>query len=854
MAEEVIIDLKIDDKQATDAIIEARKAIEELTQEKEKLTKAEGDHTAEVEKLNAAIKVEQQAIRANQKVLQDNIKQTKQSGDSLNAMRAKLNNMIKDYDNLSKSQRENESVGGALLKSIQEQTKQVSELEQATGRSQRAVGSYEEAIKKAFGGTSIGKAMGGISQFVSGFRNIGSSANAVEGGVQKVDKGMLKLAMNPIIAIIGAIVVVFRKLVDAFKKNDDAGTAMQSMFSAFKPILDVMQKGLQAIVSVIGKVADGISKFVRGIMQAIPSLREFSNAEEDLVRSTDKLQDTEREYTVAHAKRERDVAELTNKSKESEKYSYKEREGFVKNAIELERQDLIARQTIAKEKLRLAKLEAKVNSDTSDETKNKIAELEAEVVRAEQEFQQGTRRLNSQLNSFQAEERRSRQEAARQAAADRKERRQKELEETRRTQDILLAIAEESFATQRRQTNLNYDRQIEDLKNRLNEEKNLTVKAKKEINEQMILLDAKRQIDLGKIQLDEVMKSLQTEYELAEARAKANAQSLDAQRQVIIAKYTQLSEELKQRTDISDQQMLTLQKGLMAERTAELYDLEKTYAEERIAKMYDIEITNALDTARMKMELKKQELDTIAQYEDESDEQFLERKAKVNKEYLDAQRNYANAELEIQKTKANGLASIFGNVASIMETMAGENEALVKASKMVALAEVAIKQGVAIAEAVASAAGGDPYTYAIRVALAIASTVTAMTQAIASINSAKFATGGVIRGEGNGTSDSIIARVSNGESVINAKSTAKYYDLLSAINQDGGGIAFDGAYRNHFANGGMVNIDALQSSGNIDAMQRVVLQAVQNIQPVVSVKEITNVQKRVATKETIARQ
>jgi hypothetical protein len=54
----------------------------------------------------------------------------------------------------------------------------------------------------------------------------------------------------------------------------------------------------------------------------------------------------------------------------------------------------------------------------------------------------------------------------------------------------------------------------------------------------------------------------------------------------------------------------------------------------------------------------------------------------------------------------------------------------------------------------------------------------------------KFATGGLVTGIGTSTSDSIIANLSNGESVINAKSTAMFGNLLSNINQAGGGVAF----------------------------------------------------------------
>jgi hypothetical protein len=46
----------------------------------------------------------------------------------------------------------------------------------------------------------------------------------------------------------------------------------------------------------------------------------------------------------------------------------------------------------------------------------------------------------------------------------------------------------------------------------------------------------------------------------------------------------------------------------------------------------------------------------------------------------------------------------------------------------------------------------------------------------------KMATGGLIRGPGTGTSDSIMARLSNGEYVVNAKATSMFRPLLDAIN------------------------------------------------------------------------
>ncbi|MEJ0097880.1 MAG: hypothetical protein WDM84_08060 [Bauldia sp.] len=63
---------------------------------------------------------------------------------------------------------------------------------------------------------------------------------------------------------------------------------------------------------------------------------------------------------------------------------------------------------------------------------------------------------------------------------------------------------------------------------------------------------------------------------------------------------------------------------------------------------------------------------------------------------------------------------------------------------------------------------------------------------------ALYADGGPVRGPGTGRSDSILARVSNGEYIVNATATAMHRPMLDAINSGGGGVR-------RFADGGIVD-------------------------------------------------
>jgi hypothetical protein len=74
----------------------------------------------------------------------------------------------------------------------------------------------------------------------------------------------------------------------------------------------------------------------------------------------------------------------------------------------------------------------------------------------------------------------------------------------------------------------------------------------------------------------------------------------------------------------------------------------------------------------------------------------------------------------------------------------------------------------------------------------------------ASANTNGFASGGMVRGPGTSTSDSIIARLSNNEFVVQAKSVARYgVNFMNALNQ--GKLNFTAPLRG-FAMGGLVDI------------------------------------------------
>ena len=104
-------------------------------------------------------------------------------------------------------------------------------------------------------------------------------------------------------------------------------------------------------------------------------------------------------------------------------------------------------------------------------------------------------------------------------------------------------------------------------------------------------------------------------------------------------------------------------------------------------------------------------------------------------------------------------------------------------------------------------------------------------------------------GAGSGTSDSIPAYLSNGESVNNAKTTSMFAPILSALNAAGGGVDWyrgegysNGGLVRKFAAGGVASV----SSSQVRESEQMAMVAAQMAmsQPVLVLEEFQSVQGR----------
>lgn len=189
------------------------------------------------------------------------------------------------------------------------------------------------------------------------------------------------------------------------------------------------------------------------------------------------------------------------------------------------------------------------------------------------------------------------------------------------------------------------------------------------------------------------------------------------------------------------------------------------------------------------------------------------------------------------ETRYQAAQNVIGGLIELSEELGKEDKEAAKLAKALALFNIMVNTAEAIAKMTSRESGKGVIGIATTAA-GIASIMANMASAISILKQAKFAKGAVnIGGAGSETSDSIPARISRGESVINAKATKMFEPILIAMNNIGNGIALP---RNNY-------VQTQQTADMTEAFTT----AVSKVRPVVDVREVTRAQNRVEVLETL---
>ena len=429
-----------------------------------------------------------------------------------------------------------------------------------------------------------------------------------------------------------------------------------------------------------------------------------------------------------------------------------------------------------------------------------------------------------------------------------------EEEQVRKAEEALLQLIEDNTTRQRALLNQRYEEQMADLKKSLAEKGKHTAKAEEAIRVQMVALEKQHAIDLNKLNLQSVKERVEMENKkyayLIEATAKGTREMYDLQ--VAKMENDKALAEAELTASITDEQqrhdmMLALEASYQAKAEALRASYLKQEREEQqkaITEQFAGDVTNAtqqgdeLGALQIKLDQKKAMMDAANTAEYESEQAKNAAILQASNEYYAAQEELSNKRRDVEVANSEAIGQAVGALGGMMEAFGEKNKTLTALSKVLALAQIAIASGVAIAEGVKQAQSVPFPKNIAAIATTVATILANITSAIKTVKGAKMATGGVVRGQGTGTSDQVPIQASNGESVMTAAATSMFSPALSALNQLGGGVP-------------IVVQSPAQQQGEEFLAAAVAKGMRLAPRPVVTVEEINRVQERVDVIERI---
>lgn len=806
MEEQIIIDVKMSDSDFVQKAVEVKKKIQELKSANVELQKqvekgaiTEEEYNEKLEQNNAAIKNLQGTYRSYQKSVEGTTLDNVELGDSLNEMRRKLSLLQNTYASLSKEQRENDAVGGEMLRQIQSLGTEVKTTEATMLDFRRNVGNYPQV-------------MAGVIPSFNKFQNaIQGVGNVFQGGFkqglktagQSVIKFGAQLLATPIgwiAAAVAGLVAIFAKLQAAFKKNDNAGTAVKKLFASFQPIITAFEKALQAVVGWLGKMADGLANLIARFSGS-------AAAAQELVTAQDNLEQAEREYTENSAKRNAEVAELRDKAADKEKYNAEERIAMLKRAQSLEAQNLADEKKIKAEQLRLLEEEAQKNVDTSDEMENKISAARAAMYEAEEKYYTGTRRLASELRKAESDAAKDEEDKAKEIENKRKEQaeRRKEIAKSvldyqRQIEDAYISLINDETERTIEQRKVQTEREIEELKS-----KKARNQAERDAISQLIKVKEQQlQADLQKIRTD----AEKAERQAAADRAAAAVQAEERRLKLLLDAAVKGTEEyfaLRQQTldlerekELSNKTLTEEEKLAVQARYLQLSaDLEVEHSQMMYQRRQDaidaefqqkqiaFEQSQAAANERAAAELERVRAERAALNDVifQSEEEKANAIAAADLKITQAERNVQTTQLDTAQSVINAFSAMQGAFSSILNAVGEDSEEYASMQKALAIFNVGVALATSLAQVVrvATESSFSVWDLIANIATGTATVTASIVQAkkaLSSTKQPKFASGGIVGGTSY-VGDNVQARVNSGEMILTRQQQAQLFDIAN---------------------------------------------------------------------------
>lgn len=834
------------------------------------------------------VKALQSAMRLYSREIQDNIKEEKNLEGSVNGLRKSIRDLTAQYNALSAADREG-SVGNGIAERISKMQAQVSAAEQRLGNFRSNVGNYQSA----FNGLNVS-----VSQIVRELPSATMGANmfflAISNNipmlVDEINKlrAANKLAMKegkqgvPILKQMGAAVFSWNSLVSVgitlltvygkdivswignlFKGREAAMTMAEAQAEVNKQMAGVNKqmaeysgiygdqvaqlRALQLQWNQLGDDLKAKTEFVKKNQEAFHKLgvkiNDTNDAERLLVERTD-------DFVLALQARAKAAAAQKLASEEYESYlkvvaktedklarAERLKSFYVRQKADREKMysgltaDIYQRQIRASQTM--INLQQKI-IDNIQERRNAAMKNGNVYAKLQNQYKKQATDILNQLeikeydpNSEKVEK--DALKAAKTRAKSIKEAKDAALKaekdyfqlvqqmRTKTKESELKSISEQNSVAKK-----SAEKRISEidilLKTAEGEQAAWLLQEKETLNKRILALDEKYQKDRISVEAKYSEEALRKELAREEARIRARL-GMDAQMDAL-ARAQVKNENYSDLKSEDNGKRLSAQRAIAQEElriAMDKYQALLSMDEATKESLYDSDVAYQTAVLNGEMAVQDAKLET----------------ARITKEQAEYQLN----------TALTAMSTISGAAANLFNTLAEDNAEFAEFAKLLALFNIGVNTALAISEAIAGNAARP-----IKMAAAIAAVLSAIAQAYQVLNQAekpatpKFSRGGLVTGPGTGTSDSIPARLSNGEAVMTARAVVDWGPVLSMMNVSSGGNAIPTSHLPERRAGGM---------REMEQMLRRVMREMPN--PVVTVRDINNGQRRVKVQDEAAR-
>jgi len=651
---------------------------------------------------------------------------------------------------------------------------------------------------------------------------------AVTQGFQGISKAATAFVANPIGAVVAALGLVFTAVYKAIQSTEKGMMAMNKIMGAFGGIIDPIVKIVGELAAVLAEGVVGAIEGVVGLIgKLIPGFEESAKAGMDLAQSLNEIDVAEGDLAVSRAEANKQLAEAretlsdTNKSLKERKVALadirKAEESLAAQEVALAQKTLAA----ARERIKLQG-ESKANLEAEEAALIKLAGAEQDLAAKRRLFNKEEKKLTAEAEAdkkaaaAEAEARAKESAAKAKARSDAAVSLQKEaLKSAKQAEDeaYLLSIKDEAVRAQEalkiQQRNQDAEIQLkidglEKIKSRTKAE-NAALAA---LRAQQAAVDiaqvaqtealiTKQKEDAEKKRIDDEKKAADESKAVAE-KAYADRQStIDndyKQQEIKLIESGATLDEIKKQQDDAD--LARLEAKIAAAKAAgemgaqDVINLELDLATKK-AEIADADLKKTEEDEKKKAEVRMQTFNGIIQAASAVTNAIAAiQEAQMQKELKGAGDNLAKQE-EIKKKYFEKQKKV--QIANaIIGTIQGAVQAFTSLASIPVVGPVlgGIAAAAALVAGYANVQKIKDTQYEGAGAGAGGSGGGGAGAAPPPPPPSMFAEGGLVTGPGTAVSDSIPARLSNGESVINANSTAMFGGLLSAINEIGGGKKF----------------------------------------------------------------